>query len=247
MNKMLQVIGGEPVVSTEILAEGFGLAHKNILALVRKYQIEFSEFGTLTFETRRSKGAPVTFSLLTEEQAAFLITLLRASPKIIPFKIKLTKEFFRMRKVLQSLATQKANAEWLEKRASGKIARRQETDAIKRFVEYATTQGSKSAGKYYMNISKMQNHALFFLEQRYPNVRDILNLNQLSTMEDADAIVSKALVDGMGKGLYYKEIYQLAKSRIETFAEIREKTIIPAFQIPPSLSPSSLTNSSSRA
>lgn len=36
--------------------------------------------------------------------------------------------------------------------------------------------------------------------------------------------------DGMDQKLHYKEIYQLAKKRIESFAEIHGKTLIPAFE-----------------
>lgn len=231
MTDLVTIQKNEPVVSTEDLAAGFEIPHRNILILVGKYEKEFSEFGTIAFEMRKSGGKSVRFCYLNEEHSAFLITLLRASPKIIPFKVKLTKEFFRMKRAIAQIASQKQNAEWLEKRQTGKLTRRQETDTIRAFVAYAISQGSQSANKYYMNISKMQNQALFMLEQKFPNVRDVLNLNQLSTIECADRIVSNALVDGMARGIHYKDIYQLAKNRIEAFSEIHGKTLIPSSQL----------------
>lgn len=221
-----------PVVSSLILAEGFQITHKALIRLIRKYEPIFQKRRAFEFSKRESSGGrQEIFCKLDEDQTIFLITLLRNSEVSVPFKDRLASEFSRMKRTLSAMASQKQNAEWLEKRASGKIARRQETDTIKKFVDYAKAQGSQSAEMYYTNISKMQNQALFLLEQKYPNVRDILNLNQLSTMEDADAIVSKALEDGMVQNLGYKDIYKLAKSRIEIFSEIRGKTLIPAFQI----------------
>jgi len=72
--------------------------------------------------------------------------------------------------------------------------------------------------------------ALFLLEQKFKNLRDVLDLNQLATVTTADAIVAKAIKEGMTSRLNYKDIYQLAKSRVETLAELRGKTLIPATQ-----------------
>ena len=98
---------------------------------------------------------------------------------------------------------------------------------IKEFIEYATKQGSKNAAFYYANISKMENTALFFLEQKFKNLRDILDIRQLSTVDSADHIVAKALRDGMDSGMAYQNIYTMAKKRVEAFAELRGKTFIP--------------------
>jgi hypothetical protein len=77
----------------------------------------------------------------------------------------------------------------------------------------------------------MENKALFLLEQKYTNLRDTLDIHQLSTIKSADQIVMKALKDGMDKGMHYRDIYAMAKLRVESFAEIIGKTLIPAKQI----------------
>lgn len=240
--KLVTIENKEPVVSTEVLAKGFEVEHRAIMALVKKYLSEFEESEKVSFGVRPSdKNQSLKFALLTEEQAAFLGTLLRNSPRAIQFKRKLTREFFRIRRELTRLATQTQNAEWLEKRNSGKLTRRAETDTIKRFIEYAVAQGSQSAEKYYMIISKMQNQALFLLDQKFPNIRNLLNLTQLSTIEDADFIVSRALNEGTEKQMHYKEIYQLAKSRVELFAELRGKSVVPGFIEGPKTKPLELS------
>ena len=73
----------------------------------------------------------------------------------------------------------------------------------------------------------MENKALFIITEKFPNLRNILNGMQLSIVASADIAVAKALKEGMEQELYYKEIYKLAKSRLEKFAEIVGKTLVP--------------------
>ena len=68
----------------------------------------------------------------------------------------------------------------------------------------------------------MENKALFYIELvsfEFKNFRDIVNGLGLDALKAADHIVAKALKDGMKQRMYYKDIYQLAKARIETFAD----------------------------
>lgn len=236
MEKGLVVLqGAEPRAGTLIMSQGFKVEHRALRKLVIKYKTDFEELGVITSRvqkpTSKEGGRPTEEFMLSEDQAMYLGTLLTNNETVRRFKIALVKEFSRMKKALVSKFIQAQNTEWLEKRASGKLIRRQETDTIKNFVEYATFQGSQNAKMYYMNISKMENKALFILEQEFPNLRQILNLTQLSVIECADKIVSKALRDGMTNGTNYKDIYQDAKKLIESFAIAIGKTLIPAFQI----------------
>ena len=229
MNELVQIIKDVPVVSTLDMWKGLNVEHNAIMQLIKKYEKDFQDIRTFQFlKSKSTGGRPTSFCYLDEEQATFLITLMKNSVVVVKFKRRLTKEFFRIRKLLSSLSSQRQNAEWLETRNTGKEKRRIETDTIQRFVAYAVSQGSQNAKRYYANISKMQNKSLFFIEQKFKNIRDILNLQQLSIVICADEIVSKALEDGMNRKLNYKEIYQLAKTRIESVAEIHGKTLIPA-------------------
>lgn len=111
---------------------------------------------------------------------------------------------------------------WQEARSQGKVARRTETDTIQDFVEYATSQGSKSANLYFMNITKMTYRALSLVEKglKIPNgLRDLLSGMELSFLTTAEYICSKALAEGMARKMYYRDIYVLCKERVEIFAE----------------------------
>lgn len=230
---IVTVVQDEPRVGTWVLSAGFEVEHRALRKLVAKYKTEFNELGVIASAVQKpsSKGGrPIDEFMLNEKQAMYIGSLLTNSLKVRMFKLKLVKEFDRMKKFLADSASQNQNAQWLETRNAGKIKRREETDAIKRFVEYAAAQGSENAERYYSNISTMQNKSLFFYEQKFKNLRDILNLNQLAIVICADGIVSKAIEDGMDQKLHYKDIYKLAKKRIESFAEIYGKTLIPAFE-----------------
>lgn len=232
-NAMVVLQEKEPRAGTLIMSHGFGVEHRALRKLVIKYKTEFEELGIIASGMQKivheKRGRPVEEFLLNEEQSLYLGSLLTNNEIVRKFKMKLVKEFGRMKRALLSLSSQKQNAEWIEKRNSGKITRKQETDAIKVFIDYAKSQGSQSADKYYMIISKMENQALFLLEQEFPNLRQVLNLNQLSVVECADRIISKALSDGISRAMKYKDIYQYAKKQVESFSEIIGKTIIPAF------------------
>jgi phage regulator Rha-like protein len=219
------------MVSTLDIWQGLGVEHKAILELIKKYEDAFQGIRTFTFETRKSGGRPTSFCRLDEEQSTFLITLMRNSDKVVPFKLKLTRGFYRMRRELIRIASNPHNAEWLETRNAGKETRLIATDTIRTFVDYAKSQGSTKAEMYYANISKMENKAMFLLEQKYPNLRNALDIHQLSTIKSADMIVMKALVDGMDRRLPYRDVYLLAKTRVEAFAEIIGKTLIPQSQL----------------
>lgn len=93
-------IEGEARASSEIIARGVEVQHKNVLAMIRKYERDLSEFGQVAFQTRnpaRQGGRPTEFAMLNEPQATLLMTFLRNSPKVVEFKVRLVKEFFRMR------------------------------------------------------------------------------------------------------------------------------------------------------
>ena len=120
------------------------------------------------------------------------------------------------------------NAGFLEREES-KYIRRECTDVIKEFIEYAIKQGSKSAAKYYVNLSKMELRSLFLLEQKYPNAREIMNMKQLTLIKMADEAVRVTLEEEMKKETHYKEIYKAAKEKIEALARILPPSPLPLF------------------
>ena len=216
MKSIVTINKGSPVTTTLIIANGVGNQHKNVMQLLRAHK---NRKILSTFETAKvsNGGRPVEFAYLTEKQATFLITLMKNTDIVLDFKETLVDSFYEMRNQL----TDKKIA-----REDGKRIYRQKTDVIKQFVEYASSQGSKSASHYFSNLAQMENRAMFIFEKKYKNMREVLTIKQLMQVSTADFIIEKALTDGMEQGIGYKECYALAKERIIEFVGIIGKSPI---------------------
>lgn len=112
--KLVEVQKGEPTTTTLQIALGLGLTHKTVIQLVRTYLPDIQEFGRVTFESTNSafemanserestRGRHTRYAVLNEQQAYFLMTLMRNSPRVIDFKKALVKAFFDARALLQT-------------------------------------------------------------------------------------------------------------------------------------------------
>jgi len=224
--------GKEPVVKSFDIWEKFGYKeHSKLKRVINSNKSAFEEHGFLPLERQKpikgsDGGRPDESYLLNESQFTLLVMLIKNTHESIELKQRIVKEFFRMRKTLANLASTRSSEEWQHVRKDGKAVYLQKADVIKKFVDYATAQGSKSANMYYSNLAQMENKALFLIEQKYPNVREVLNIKQLMQVATADQIVEKALGDGMEQKLHYKDIYQLAKDRVIQFSEILGKSMV---------------------
>jgi hypothetical protein len=229
MNDLVVLLKNKPLVSTFLLFEKMGYKEHRVLKRVIADNMDaFNEIGLLHLQvqkpTDKKGGRPIESYLLDEDQFILLILLAKNTPESIQLKVRVAKEFRRLKAVVANIVSQQKDPNWQNIRSDGKIAYKQKTDAIKTFVDYATEQGSKSASMYYANLAKMENKALFFIEQKYDNLREILTIKQLMQACTADDVIEKALIDGMDKKLHYKEIYKLARDRIHAFAEIIGKS-----------------------
>lgn len=224
-----------PLTNTKIIEKYTNVKHQNILQLFRRHEKSIKKFGVIMFETCKPKkgskgGRPETFYYLNEEQFTFFIMLMANSEKVVKFKMKINREFHFMRKWILEQKIQKANIEYIETRKQSKIGRKEETDIIKTFVEYATKQGSKNAKNYYMLISKMENKAFFLIKQKFKNVREILNITQLRKIMFADLIIRHVLLTEMEKGTEYHKIYEISKEEVLKAAGTLPKEIIPGIE-----------------
>ena len=228
MNDLVVLTNNQPAVSTFVLfvAMGYG-EHRALKKIISDNISDFEEFGVVRFQMQKPTakgGRPTQGYLLNEDQFILLVLLARNSKEVIALKIRVAKEFSRLKKVVANIVSQQKDPNWQNVRSDGKIVYKQKTDVIKDFVDYATKQGSTSAHRYYTNLAKMENKALFLIEQKYKNLREILTIKQLMQSCTADDVIEKALIDGMNKEMDYKEIYKLARDRIHSFAEIIGKS-----------------------
>ncbi len=102
--KLVEVHGEKLTTTSLIIATNCDLQHKNVIALIRKFQSDFEELGRVAFETRPFMTAggeqKQEIARLNESQATYLITLFRNTDIVRQFKLELVKEFWRMREIL---------------------------------------------------------------------------------------------------------------------------------------------------
>ncbi|MCL8306399.1 Rha family transcriptional regulator [Pseudomonas putida] len=100
--EIVTLFDGEAVTSTVIVAIETGNEHASVIALVRKYQSDFSEFGGVRFQIEPFETAGGAQSreiaLLNEQQATLLLTYMRNTSIVRDFKKRLVKEFWRLAK-----------------------------------------------------------------------------------------------------------------------------------------------------
>lgn len=75
------------------------------------------------------------------------------------------------------------NNQWLDTRNNGKQIRHEFTDILSLFIDYAYSQGSKSADKYFMIYTKLVNNTLE-LEPKQRDMIGIATLNAISLLEN---------------------------------------------------------------
>jgi phage regulator Rha-like protein len=139
LNDLVILKGKEVFTDSYIIAEGTQNKHISIKELINNYRNDFLELGTLSVLNRESTGGrPEQYYLLSEEQSAFLMTLLRNSPIVVQFKKALVHQFYAMRRFIQ----EQQSSEWKFFRHQGKIVRLSETDTLKELVEYAKDRGT---------------------------------------------------------------------------------------------------------
>lgn len=121
-----QRANGEPYTTSQIIAEGTGMSHRRVRDAIRKYQAELEVFGRVgAYQTAlETKGGiqNVPGYILNEQQATFLLTLLKNTPVVVTFKKELVRQFYAMRDEL---------VQRRELRAVGKPIRRSLTDALR--------------------------------------------------------------------------------------------------------------------
>ncbi len=215
MHELVEVRQDEVFTNSKIIAEGTGNKHHAVQQLISKYEEDIKDFGVLSFEMRVLKHENYKGStrekiyFLNEEQATFVITLLRNSKVVVAFKKELVKQFYAMRKFL----IEKQSKLWIETREANKENRLKETDVIKKLEEYAKEQGSENHMKLYMVYTKLAKTVV-------GGNRDNMSASDINNLTLVESIILQTIKIDMSMGMHYKEIYKDCKDRIEQFMDI---------------------------
>lgn len=200
---------GEPYTTSEIIAAGAGVQRRTVDHLLLAHKTDFEEFGILRFEITKTggRGRPEIIYHLNEQQATLLMTYLKNTEVVRAFKKELVRQFYAMR----SLLLERASPIWQDARSLGKEIRHQETEAIKRLVDYAAAQGSRNAGMYYVNLSRLADATVGIVE------RDKAQVVQLTALLLVEQTIAREIMAGIEAGEPYWAIYQAIKDRLSAF------------------------------
>lgn len=99
----------EAFTDSRILAFGAGIEHRAVIQLITNHLDDVSEFGKVTFQMVPSPdsvtGQKIKICRLNEQQATFVISLMKNTKKVVVFKKELVKQFYKMREFIKTLVT----------------------------------------------------------------------------------------------------------------------------------------------
>jgi len=213
---------------TLIISKKTWISHDNILKKIRKL---IKELDNLTRQNIRVKFPEIIkeesfindrnreYKKFILNKPAFSLFMMRLSwPKVFLWQREFNQGFY----VMEQTLLQKENASWIESREQWKIARAEESDKIKEFVEYATSQGSKKASYYYKHFTNATYKALEIVWANQP-IRDSLDGMWLWFLMIAELKVVQLIDQGMQEWLHYKEIFINCRDWLKEFADTLPK------------------------
>jgi len=224
MNELVIIKGSSIFTDSLVVSEGAKVEHESVIRMIGKYSNRILRLGSVRFTDLKSEnlqgGRPTKIAELNEQQATFLLTLLKNTDPVVDFKFKLTQEFYRMRQFI----LEKQTSEWQQSRLTGKQIRHDETDVIlTKLIPLAEKQGSKNSGKLYMTYSKLVNLVLGIEAGQ----RDNLPTPYVDAIRFLENAISNIISMEVDKGTYYKEIYQICK--IKCFI-VKELAFLPSIK-----------------
>lgn len=213
MYDLVEVRRDEVFTNSKVIADGTNNQHESVAAIIQKYWKDIGDFGKIEISDLKSGnpkgGRPEKVYYLNEEQATFLITLLRNSKVVVKFKKELVRQFYAMRKFL----VEKQSKLWNDTRIANKENRLKETDVIKMLVAYAKEQGSTHSDKLYLIYTKLAKTVV-------RGNRNSMTASEINNLTLVESIILQTIKIDMSMGMDYKDIYKDCKDRIKQFMEI---------------------------
>lgn len=217
MTDLVFLKGKTPLTTSLIVADGTQNQHESIIRLINEHKAHFERWGQIHFTDLKSGnpkgGRPTKVALLNEQQATFLITLLRNNEIVLDFKSELVDRFYKMREIL----LQRQSARWQEIRAETKRGYKELSAAVKELYEFAKAHGCNVSERvFYMNFAKLMNKTLVI----NPGTRDDLASWQLYEIEKIQFIARTIIAGLLAQGADYHEPYRHFKATLETYARL---------------------------
>ena len=203
-----------PVTNSLIISEKYGVSHKSVTNILRKYKKDFEEFGELEhFKNALENATRETMIFnLNEEQFYLLVTYMKNTEIARKYKIEFIKAFsFYKKELLVRINT----------RHLVKEKRLNLTDSIKNcvtddgnFKKFAYSTYSKLVYKKVLGKDVKKSKEERGLKEKN-NLRDFLTIEELEKVQDLESKIATYIEFTDNNGKTDKEIYQDVKAYIE--------------------------------
>lgn len=225
----------KPVTTSLAVASYFGKRHADVLRAIDAISDECGpdfhgrNFAPMTYTVNIGKGAQREDRAVRITKDGFtLLAMGFTGKKAMKFKLDYIRAFNAMEAIL------KHRDEWQPIRDAGKGMRRDLTDAIAEFIEYAKRMGAgKGADHYYANFTKMEYKLLFAIAAGMPKgFRNLLDVESLETLGMVEKALAHHIRKEMERDQPYKSIYKSAQGVAQTLVDIMGgRRLLPDAQI----------------
>lgn len=206
---LVKMRGKDAVCDSLEVAEHFGKRHDNVVQtidnLLKNKEIKVLKL-FFPYTYKDSKGRTYRNYLMNRKGFTILVMGFNGE-EAIHWKLMYSDAFDRM----EQLLAQKQTEVYKDTRAYQKAVRKQETDTVKRLVDYAVEQGSKHAEYYYSSLSTLADKTAGIKD------RDLATIEQLGILALVESIIADSIMEGITMKEPYKDIYQVCKQRLEKF------------------------------
>jgi phage regulator Rha-like protein len=229
--QLVSIISGIPLTDTQVVATSFGMRHAKVMEVLNSLLSEYEDLSVLSKDSkitpsesgeiihltdRTYRGNAFKVGLMNRE--FFTLLMIRfTTPKARSLQRRFVAAFFEQERRLAQYESNGHNPSWIDTRCQGKLARREETDVIKQFVEYATAQGSKKASFYYGHITNATYKALGLMVERNPKLRETMDMYELAELMLCERLARNRITEYMALGRNYHDIYDSVRDDLIAF------------------------------
>jgi len=195
---------------SSMVAKKFDVQHAKVIRTIERLAERLRvTIGYPKIEEFQKEYKGQTYKAYLMDREFFTLLSMRfESKKALQWQVKFNNAFYEMEEKILIADRNKSDTTFIEARQQTKLGRREETDVIKDFIDYATNQGSHKAKFYYKHITNATYRALELMIHKKPALRDTLDIYQLSELLLAERVAKNSLVKYMELGRDYKDIYK---------------------------------------
>ncbi len=211
MNELVFTRRNEAVTDSLTVAEYFQKRHDRVLRAIENLLEGLPKNGVSYFIKSSYTDASGKGNLmyLMNRDGFSLLAMGFTGKKALQWKLKYIEAFNQMEKAL----LERQSEQWLETRKTGMLARKSETDGIKKLVELAKEQGSTHSDMLYMTYTRLVNKLVGVKSRNSANIR------QLKDLETLERIILNTIEEKLQTGADYHEIYKECKRKCEVVSE----------------------------